>query len=321
MSTNTHIEKNTQLNTAILFIVFNRLNTTKIVFSRIKSVKPPKLYIASDGPRSHVEGEYEKIQEIRDYILKNINWDCEIKILFRDKNLGCGKSVKTAIDWLFKYEEKGIILEDDIVPMHSFFSFCDILLEHYANESRIAMISGINHLHYQPSDSSYLFSKNKGCWGWATWKRAWINMDYEMNWRKSPQYNCIIENMGVTKYSVDYWNKALKLIDDKVVDAWDWQWYFSIAAHNQLCIFPEINLIENIGFGADATHTKGNARKEFFTGNDILFPLKHPSTICPNYEFDKLVEYLDMRKNYKHRLLMLLPLYLQNFFRKLYHRD
>lgn len=308
-----------RFNTAVLFVVFNRLNTTSQVFETIRNAKPLRLYVAADGPRLNVPDDIQKTQEVRDFILKNIDWDCEVKTLFREGNLGCGRAVKTAIDWFFTNEDSGIILEDDVVPLHSFFYFCSSLLEIYSKDHRIAMISGINHVHYKPNNYSYLYSKNKGCWGWATWKRAWDNMDYEMKWRETSENRFVIKNMGVTSYSLTYWKNSLALIDNKVVDAWDWQWYFSIAAQNQLCIFPEINLIKNIGFGSQATHTKGKPRNEFFTGPEILFPLRHPPSICPNYEFDQLVENLDMRKNFKHKVLILLPLFLQRILRRLYH--
>ena len=109
------------LETAVLFLVFNRLDTTKQVFEAIRKAKPPRLYIAADGPRESKEGEAEKVKAVREYVMSNINWDCEVKTLFRDKNLGCKYAVSGAIDWFFENEEMGIILEDDCLPSQSFF--------------------------------------------------------------------------------------------------------------------------------------------------------------------------------------------------------
>ena len=111
------------LNTAVLFLVFNRLDTTKQVFEAIREAKPPRLYIAADGARETKAGEAEKVTAVRDFILKNIDWECDIKTLFREENLGCKYAVSGAIDWFFDNEEMGIILEDDCLPSQSFFGF------------------------------------------------------------------------------------------------------------------------------------------------------------------------------------------------------
>lgn len=226
-----------KLNTAVLFLVFNRLDVTKQVFDVIKKAKPPRLYIASDGARNSVDGENEKVQEIRDFVISSIDWDCEVKTLFRDKNMGCGPSVKNAIDWFFKSEEMGIILEDDCLPDQSFFRFCEELLLKYELDDRIGMISGNNHAGYKHSEESYLFSKFKACWGWATWRTAWVNMDFEMQWLNTESKNSIINNMGYGRVSVKHWSNSIKLIKNNEVSAWDWQWFFSLAVQNQLCIF------------------------------------------------------------------------------------
>lgn len=279
------------LKSAVLFLVFNRLDTTKKVFEAIQQAKPPRLYIASDGARQTIEGEEKKVNEVRDYITANIDWECEVKTLFREQNFGCGPNVKFSLDWFFECEEMGIILEDDCVPSQSFFWYCEELLNRYKNDDRIGMISGTNHIqrHYLFRES-YTFSKYKACWGWACWRRSWKNMDYEMNWLNSMQKDEIIKNMGYSLDSVKHWQNAIISIEKNLVSAWDWQWYFSIATQNQLCIFPRYNLISNIGFGNNATHTFGAPLKEYTLKNEIILPLCHPSYIVSDTKFDRLFE-------------------------------
>jgi hypothetical protein len=285
------------LETAVLFLIFNRLDTTKEVFEEIRKAKPPRLYIASDGPRQIKKGEAELVQTVRDYVLNHIDWECEVKMLFRDQNMGCGPSVKTAIDWFFDMEEKGIILEDDCIPIQSFFWYAEALLERYRHDNRVAMISGTNHLtNVYKMPNSYAFSKYKACWGWASWRRSWKNMDFDMYWRGSNQSDSIIKNMGVGKASCSHWIKALKLIDTKKVSAWDWQWYFSVAAQNQLCLFPCDNLISNIGFGNNATHTFGEPKKAFIRTGEITLPLQHPQYVCQDHDYDEYFEKYKIKK-------------------------
>ena len=278
------------LKTAVLFLVFNRLDTTKQVFEAIRQAKPPRLYIAADGARETKEGEAEKVKAVRDYIISNIDWECEVKTLFREQNFGCGPNVKSSIDWFFENEEMGIILEDDTVPSQSFFYFCEELLSRYKDDTRIAQINGTNHIGYKPFDESYLFSKYKACWGWASWQRAWKNMDFEMNWLKSSYKDMVFENMGYGSKSILHWKNAVKSIQDGKVSAWDWQWYFSVALQGQMTIFPRVNLVSNVGFGDDATHTFGKAPENFIKSLDINFPLKHPEFIMQNIEYDKFFE-------------------------------
>ncbi len=282
--------ENKQLNTPVLFIIFNRMKTTKQAFEAISWAKPQRLYIASDGARKNFKGELEKVNTLREYVVGRIDWDCEIKTLFRPENLGCGSGVKSAIDWFFENEEMGIILEDDVCPVKNFFMFCEELLLKYHYDERVGMISGNNHVGFKPVQDSYFFSRYKGCWGWATWRRAWKNMDFNMDWLVSDCRERVINNMGFSDISVAYWENRIDQIQKGVVSAWDWQWYFSMASQGQLCIFPKHNLAANIGFGFEATHTSIKPRKEYLETEEISFPLNHPAHVLANNVHDELFE-------------------------------
>lgn len=279
---------NFKLNTAILFLVFNRIETTKQVFEAIRQAKPLRLYVAADGARD--KKEEKKIKLVREYILSNIDWECKVKIFFRENNVGCGLNVKESIDWFFENEDRGIILEDDVVPSQSFFRFSEELLEKYLHDNRIGMISGNNHIQFIPEEVSYIFSKFYWTWGWATWQRSWKNMDFEMNWEKTNRRNDVLNNMGYTQKSIEYWENNIKSIKLKQVSAWDYQWFLSLSSQNQLCIFPSVNLVSNVGFGNDATHTFGLAPLKYISNEDIEFPLVHPTNILPIKKFEEKYE-------------------------------
>lgn len=285
-----------KLNTAVLFLVFNRLDPVVEVFEVIRQMKPPRFYIAADGARENISGEVEKVKVVRDYIISNIDWDCEVKTLFREKNLSCGPSVKNAIDWFFDHEEKGIILEDDTKPNKSFFRFCEELLNKYSDDNRIGLISGNNHIKFEMKELSYTFSKFYWTWGWATWRRAWQNMDFEMSWQNTQYNQSIIKNMGYSKKSILHWQNNIESIKTNSVNAWDYQWFLSLSTQNQLCIFPSTNLVSNIGFGEDATHTFGFAPKKYTKQEEIQFPLNHPKYILPLEEFEKIYESTNVHK-------------------------
>jgi hypothetical protein len=252
---NSNLSKNGIFDTPVLFLVFNRLDTTKQVFEVIRKTAPQKLYIASDGPRSNCDGENEKVKIVREYVLKAIDWDCEVSTLFREKNLGCGKAVSSAITWFFENEEMGIILEDDCLPSESFFSYCKELLDRYKDDTRIYHVAGHNPLTETNIPYSYYFARTQHCWGWASWRRAWNHYKFDISnlddFIKQKKINRIFKRY-CDRY---YWLNIFKKMEKHEIDTWDYQWAYSIFNNDGICINPTKNLVSNIGFGTDSTHT------------------------------------------------------------------
>lgn len=302
-------------NVPILLIIFKRKDVALKTLASIKSIKPTKLYIAADGSRDSVEGEKEMVEETRRAVLDAIDWECDIKTRFSEKNQGCANGVYNAINWLFDNEDCGIVIEDDCIMQNCFFKFTEELLEKYKDDNRIGMICGANYAAQISIPDSYVFSRYKSCHGWATWKRAWKLMDMEMSWRDSPYYNSIICNMGYKSKDYHYWKYRLKAIDLNDVSAWDWQWYFTLAANNMLAIIPKYTLTTNIGFGKDATHTTGHATKQYISTKELEFPLKHPKYVAPYLPFEK--EYYKQNDTRYEKLKRLLPFSIKMKIKKL----
>lgn len=264
------------LNTAVLFLVFNRLDTTKQVFEAIRQAKPPRLYIASDGARTNKEGETEKVQVVRDYIMQNIDWDCEIKTLFREQNLGCKYAVSGAITWFFENEEQGIILEDDCLPSQSFFWYCEELLNFYAMDTRIAQINGHQTNKYDFSKYSYLFSYYGHVWGWATWRRAWSNFSLDIVTYENIWEHDNLLTIFKNKAGLSFWKNEYSKYKDNKVNGWVVSWQFYMWMNDFKCIDPSINLVENIGFGENATNMKNEESYSGEIKNEMSFPLVQP---------------------------------------------
>lgn len=277
------------LNTAVLFLVFNRLETTKQVFRAIRQAKPPRLYVASDGPRNGRNGESEKVQAVRDFVMQNIDWECHVKTLFRDQNLGCKYAVSSAINWFFENEEQGIILEDDCLPSQSFFWFCEELLERYKDDLRIWHISGNN---FQNSvirgTASYYFSKFNHIWGWASWANRWREYDVEMKSFKNFMAQNMIKDIMETEQERNYWRKIFYNVSNDKIDTWDYQWTYTVWINSGLSVLPNMNLISNIGFGVDATHTTDlDSQSSKIQRHELNFPLLHPFFVLKNLNADK----------------------------------
>lgn len=283
------------LNTAVLFLVFNRIDTTKQVFESIRQAKPPRLYVASDGARECKNGEKDKVESVRDFISNNIDWECEVKTLYRDKNLGCKLAVSGAIDWFFKNEEMGIILEDDCLPSQSFFWFCEKLLERYKDDFRIWHITGNNFGFSHDThnlNSTYSFLKFPQVWGWATWSNRWEAYDRNLSGLESEfrEINDLAKTVNLNKSDAKMMFKRFYLSSKGFIDTWDYQWHATVMKNNGLCIFSYLNLISNLGDGADATHTKNDRKRTHLKNNEISFPIKHPKNYLVDSNFNKFIE-------------------------------
>lgn len=235
----------------ILFLIFNRPHETERVFETIRRVKPAKLFIAADGPRSNKIEDIELCKKARECI-SNIDWSCELITRYQDDNLGCKLHVSSAISWFFENVEEGIILEDDCLPDLSFYSFCSELLEHYRDNKKIMHISGTCFM--QPKEKkggSYTFSHIPHIWGWATWRRAWKEYNLEMELlEKNKFFTYLFKDSRVGFF----WYSLFSHIKKENVDTWDASWAFAIMRKKGICITPFTNMVENIGFIA-GTHS------------------------------------------------------------------
>ncbi len=274
-------------NKPILFLVFNRPDETRRVFETIRRARPKQLFVAADGPRADRENEFESCREVRE-IINNIDWDCELKTFFRDQNLGCGLAVSGAITWFFEHVEQGIILEDDCLPNESFFTFCSELLTRYESNEKVMHISGNNFQNgLWRGDGSYYFSQFAHIWGWATWKRAWVQ--YDLDLKKFPDFRKkkIISKIIKDKKQAKFWLNIFEAGFIKSVDTWDYAWSFAFFSNNGYAILPNRNLVSNIGFGINATHTVEKDIKleklEIFKLDELI----HPSELKINKEADK----------------------------------
>ena len=273
--------------TPVLFLIFNRPETTALVFAQIKKVQPKFLFVAADGPRKNKDGEEKKCSQAREIVMNEITWNCVVKTLFRDDNLGCGRAVSESITWFFENVEEGIILEDDTVPDLSFFSYCANLLDRYRMNLTVMHISGCyflkNH-ETSPADlPTYYFSKHIHVWGWATWKRAWKNYDLALK-NFTPNQNQIQSYFG---RHASFWNGIFTETKLGNIDTWDYQWMYCICTQNGLAINPTTNLIKNVGFNTDATHTKDNNSLFSAVETAPITQLNHPTTIKVNEQRDE----------------------------------
>ena len=283
------------IRTAVLFLVFNRPDTTIQVFNKIRQAKPPRLYVVADGPRRGMnEEEKKKIKKVRK-IVEMVDWPCEVKRLFRSKNLGCAKSIIGGLNWFFQNENQGIILEDDVLPSKAFFFHIEKNLDVYKNKKKVWVISGTNILSESKKNPAPCFSLHGTVWGWGTWKDRWKKFK-----KKVPNYK------KLKHYPTSFSEKInfLKIINEVKKDKrsntnkyWDYYWLINRIENNGLTLIPKYNYAKNIGF---------------FSGNNFSknkkIPFNYPkiSNIYydpPLIEVKRSINYDKFLWNYKFKLI------------------
>ena len=277
----------------VLFLIFNRPDTTKRVFEQIRAAKPPRLYIAADGPRKGSITDEQLCAQTRK-ITTGIDWDCGVKTLFRNDNAGCKNGVSAALDWFFEHESEGIILEDDCLPANSFFEFCDVLLEKYRTDDRVRHITGCNlQFGKKWGEASYYFSNRTHVWGWAGWKRVWNDYDLHLNNYREANVLRAMKNIYADDLVAAAWTAIFRDVKAGKINSWAYPLDFCNFFNNGLVIIPNENLISNIGYSQNATNTLDE--KSVYANIPLgeITEITHPAFFVPQKEADLAIIEMD----------------------------
>ncbi len=233
-----------------------------------------KIYVAIDGPKNDI---HLAVQSKMRSFLENIQnaENIEVQIWQREKNLGAAVGVLTAINWFFRNEEAGYILEDDLVPSTDFFSFAGNALERYRDQPEIWLIAGsrMNPEKVPPLTSEW--SHYPMIWGWATWSDRWNSMYAKLTENEQPSLRSFFDKR------VNFWSAGAFRAQRGLVDAWDIPLACAQSRENRLTVIPPVNLVSNIGFDMNATHTSGE-----------VFPLNHPvRKLTTNYQLSNSLDH------------------------------
>lgn len=286
----------------VLLIFFNRPDTFKKVFERVREVKPKTLFLAQDGPRN--DDDIPGIEACRK-IAEQVDWDCVVYRSYSKINLGCDPNVYRSFEWAFSKVDRLIILEDDCLASYSFFRFCDELLEKYKDDQRIQTISGFQRLdRYKNCPYSYYFSMINAGYGWATWKRIWEDAlkhtDYPI--LDSKYYFNNLKKLENKIFPVYYKGISNILKKKRYIDSitgkhttWETIIGETMMLESRLSISPCDNLVRNIGLTNDSTHATSDLRMIpkkirrvfFIPAYEIEFPLRHPPIMMRDMEYEK----------------------------------
>lgn len=279
------------MKTPVLFLIYNRPELTEKVFERIRQARPSQLFIAGDGAKD--AKDQLNVQQARQIVGK-VDWDCELKTFFRNENAGCGKAVTQAITWFFEQVTYGIILEDDCLVELSFFAFCEENLLKYIDNEQIMLVSAMSFLqipHFKSfpvrTTETYYFSQFAQIWGWASWRRAWQKLDFEMNGWEDFIKNDDIKKIILHPKEQKFWLAYLQAYKDQNPNLWATRWWFSVWQARGLAITPYTNLVSNIGFGEGSTNTQ--SAQSWYANlptQPIQLPIIHPTHISISHKID-----------------------------------
>lgn len=269
----------------VLLLTWKRPEELQLLLDSLRTYKPSKVYIASDGPRVDSSTDGGLILQARKVISDGIDWPCSVSLNYSSTHLGLKERVVTAISWFFSFEEMGIILEEDCIPHPTFFHFVEKMLDRYKDDTRCFAVNGTSFLTSPIQGEDYYFSKYSHCWGWGTWRRAWNHFDVDMTSLDSmiqrramcSLFQSVAEERFWTKLflSVKYHNKP---------DSWAIRWQYTCLINHACILTPTVNLVSNIGINSKATHTKRGVVRPSYPAPSGM---NRPQSFCIDRDADR----------------------------------
>lgn len=276
-----------KLTTPVVLFFFLRVDSTMAVLSEIRKAKPEKIYLVGEGHRPERIGEEQKVLALRTLVESSIDWDCQVFKNYVPEDIGAGKRISSGISWVFETENKAIFLEDDVIPSQSFFRYCQEMLTYYENDRRIMAISGNNPIPNYSFSGDYTFSFTPLIWGWATWRRAWQNYDFNVKkWpevKKNHSIEKLFPNRIFYQYRVMEFDNAYR----GITYTWDYQFAFHALINSGLCVVPKMNMVKNVGMGPDATNNKSKVNTTMGEANEIEFPIQFKNEVIRDFGYDE----------------------------------
>ena len=285
--------------TAVVLIGFNRPEHTRRTLAAIRTARPERLFLAVDGPRVDRPDDVEQVAAVR-AALDEVDWPCRVERRYSATNLGCEGNVETGLDWVFSQVPDAIVLEDDCVADPTFFTYATELLERYRDDPRVWQVAGNSHGMSSAlfAGDSYRFAAWASVWGWATWADRWQGHraafprdhrgpDGDAPVRTTPP--APRAELLVTRAGRQHFTEAAHSTD-VVRHGWDKQWWITMMTEGGLAATPATNMVENVGFGAGATH--GVFERELDPARPMTFPLTHPARVALDVEVERELELL-----------------------------
>ena len=276
-----------KFDTPILLLLWRRPETTRRLLEALRPLAPTRLFVACDGPRQE---DHDAVAQTRALVEEMVDWPCTVERRYSTTNLGCRDGVGSALSWFFGHVDSGIVLEDDCIPHNDFFTFCADMLRVHAGDERVWVVTGDNFQRGRVrGEASYYYSRYPHCWGWATWRRAWRHYEPSLSfwptWRDSEAWQRFLPDRVERAYWTDIFDGVHQ---GRIKTSWAYPWTACVWHGAGLTITPNVNLVENVGFGPGGTHT--TARESHLAVPAVaLGPITHPCSVESDDDADRFV--------------------------------
>lgn len=280
----------------LVLLTFKKVETINEILRSIALYEPPKLYIFQDKAGSSEEEVL--VNRVRE-VIQNFNFNFPVEYIQHNTHLKLNKAVKTALDYCFEREDTLIIIEDDIVPNHSFYDFCNHLLIKYNNSNEVGCINGCN-LGAIDSNDKYFYSDiSFPYWGWATWRERWIKFRFDnYYWEQIKQKKLSFSHDKNHSFFYDIFETNAENLN-----VWDLQWNVTLISNLYKTVIPTANLIQNKGYVPTALSTHesdsifSNMKTKPITINKLKKKKMNTNKMIKKYE-SKVIEFIkEISKN------------------------
>ena len=277
---------------AVLLLFFNRPDTFRQVFDAVRASRPSRLFLFQDGPRS--ERDMAGIEACRAIVADdNIDWQCDVHRNYQTQNLGCETAGYTSHRWAFSLADKCVVIEDDVVPSPTFIAFCKEMLDRYADDERITMVSGFNMDEVTPATPvDYFFTSAFSIWGWASWRRVVDQWDEQYSFLDDSYSMELLQTLIDRRHlSKDIVSMARQR-REQGKPFFESVFWSCMLFNSGLAVMPTRNMIRNVGCTSNSTNysdflTMPRAVKRLFTmpSYDVTFPLRHPRYVIEDVRY------------------------------------
>lgn len=240
----------------VALFVFNRPKHTQRVLAQIAKYDFPDLIVYSDGPRRGHPTDLEQVTLVRQLIEAESHLR-RVTLVPQESNLGLLSHFSFGLKDFFSKHQSGIILEDDCLPTKNFFDFCNFGLAEFRDDNRVAMVQGSSFLPKFVSPlGDYYLGKDFKVWGWATWANRLQDFDPRLqDWQKASRIDQVktLRAKGASAWKAA--KERRRLLKALALGTWDIQLSSHFEVKKLRSLSPSQNLVVNIGFGPEATHT------------------------------------------------------------------
>jgi GT2 family glycosyltransferase len=166
----------------IALFVYNRPQHTLKTIEALKANKlanETKLFIYSDAAKT--PEQEDNVTAVRE-IVASVTGFKSVSVMKAKTNFGLAQAIIFGVTDLLRQYERVIVFEDDLLSSPYTLKYFNDALKHYETEEKVMHISGYMYplAGADKLPDTFLY-RAAHSWGWATWERAWVNFNPDID--------------------------------------------------------------------------------------------------------------------------------------------